>query len=130
LTATAKPTIGVEVNSPKLVIVGTCASGKSTLAAALREAGIDASACAQEHSEIPTLWNHTKPDVVVFLDVDLATIRARRSPTWPQTIYDAQRRRLENARSIADVIIETGAKSVDESVAVVLQHMNHMQTKP
>ena len=112
------------------MVVGTCASGKSTLVAALREAGIDASVCAQEHSEIPTLWNHTKPDVLVLLDVDLATIRARRSPTWPEPIYDAQLRRLENARAAADLIIDTGAKGVAESVALVRKLVIPGQSEP
>lgn len=114
------------MNTPKVVVVGTCASGKSTLVAALRDVGIDASACAQEHSEIPTLWNHTEPDVLVMLDVDLATIRDRRSPTWPEPIYQAQRRRLENARSAADVIIDSNAKSVEESVATVCAEVQRM----
>jgi dienelactone hydrolase len=108
----------------RLVVVGPCASGKTTLVAALREAGVDASVCAQEHSEIPTLWNHTEPDLLVLLEVDLATIRARRSPTWPEQIFLEQQRRLENARASADVVIDGRTASVGESTAMVLDRIN------
>ncbi len=106
----------------RIVVVGTCASGKSTLVAALRETGIDAYACAQEHSEIPDLWDHQDPDFVVYLDVDLDTVRRRRrSPNWPDRIYAAQVSRLRRAREVADIVIDTRVTGVAESVAIVRQ---------
>src|SRR3954454_17529511 len=92
--------------SPRIVVVGSCASGKSTLVAALRARGFDASVCAQEHSEIPTLWNHTMPDFLVLLEAKLATVRERRGRAWPEPIYVMQQRRLENARRAAHVIVD------------------------
>jgi energy-coupling factor transporter ATP-binding protein EcfA2 len=109
----------MRMDNRRVVVVGHCASGKSTIAAALRAAGIDASACAQEHSEIPTLWKHTAPAFLVFLDVDLATVRVRRSPDWPESIYLIQQRRLANARSAADVVIDTALYDVDKTVGIV-----------
>ncbi|HEX5500302.1 MAG TPA: hypothetical protein VFX03_13780, partial [Thermomicrobiales bacterium] len=67
---------------PRIVVVGPCASGKSTLARGLRERGFDAEVCGQEHSDIASLWRHTAPDVVIALSVDLATIRDRRGDDW------------------------------------------------
>ena len=103
----------------RIVVVGPCASGKTTLVAALKEAGLDAYACAQEHSEIPTLWKHYDPAFVVFLDTTLRTIRSRRSPSWPAMIFRKQQRRLSNARSAADVIIDSSTTDVPTSVELV-----------
>lgn len=108
--------------APRVVVVGTCASGKSTLVAELRERGIDAYVCAQEHSEVSNLWNHANPDFVVLLEVDLETIRRRRrSPTWPETIYEAQRRRLLAARSAADLVIDTRTSDAESVAARVVE---------
>jgi deoxyadenosine/deoxycytidine kinase len=106
--------------SPKIVVVGACASGKSTLAERLRGLGYDAAVCAQEHSEIPTLWRRSEPDVVVYLDIDLATIRARRGEDWPETIYQTQLRRLQAARAGADVIVDSVRLDQDAVLARVL----------
>ncbi len=110
----------METKAPRIVVVGTCASGKSTLVEALRSHGLDAYACAQEHSEVKTLWRHLVPDHVVFLETDLATIRKRRSPNWPETIYELQIIRLENAKSVAEVIIDTSVTPLEETVERVL----------
>lgn len=110
---------------PRVVVVGTCASGKSTLVSALREAGVDATVCAQEHSSIPSLWNHTEPDVLVHLDVDLETIRARRSPNWPEAIYEAQRQRLVAAREAADIVIDTRTVGIERAMRIVLELLRY-----
>jgi dephospho-CoA kinase len=107
------------MSTPKIVVVGSCASGKSTIVAALIEAGLNASSCAQEHSEIATLWNHSDPDYIVLLDVDLDTIRQRRSPNWPAAIYRAQQRRLETARAAADIVIDTNRGDVASAVTAI-----------
>jgi GTPase SAR1 family protein len=114
----------MSVGSPRIVVVGSCATGKSTLVAALRERGFDASANGQEHSEIPTLWNHTSPDLVVLLEADLETIRARRGPWWPESIYTAQQRRLANARLAADVVVDTARTSVADTVQIIADHID------
>ncbi|HET8521844.1 MAG TPA: hypothetical protein VFL82_01350 [Thermomicrobiales bacterium] len=106
--------------SPKIIIVGPCASGKSTLAERLRGLGYDAAVCAQEHSEIATLWRRSNPDIVIYLDVDLPTIRARRGEDWPETIYETQLRRLQAARTGADVIVDSARLNQDAVLAQVL----------
>jgi GTPase SAR1 family protein len=102
----------------RVVVVGPCASGKSTLVERLTAAGFDAYVCSQEHSEIATLWQHLGPDAVIALDVDLATIRARRGADWPDTIYQEQRRRLAAAWRAANIIIDTSITSAEETLAL------------
>jgi deoxyadenosine/deoxycytidine kinase len=106
--------------SPKIIIVGPCASGKSTLAERLRGLGYDAAVCAQEHSEVSTLWRRSNPDIVIYLDVDLPTIRARRGEDWPETIYETQLRRLQAARTGADVIVDSARLNQDAVLGRVL----------
>lgn len=108
------------VMGPRVVVVGPCAAGKSTLAAGLRELGFDARVCGQEHSEISTLWLRQQPDVVVALDVDLETIRARRQEAaWPRWLYETQRRRLRHANDAAALRIDTALLGQDEVLAAV-----------
>ena len=99
--------------SPRVVVVGPCASGKSTLVTGLRRLGFRAMVCGQEHSEIPSLWRHTDPDVVVALEVDLPTIRRRRGADWPEWLYLVQRRRLREATAAADLRLNTSTLDQD-----------------
>ena len=105
----------------RVAVVGHCASGKSTVVAALRERGIDACAVAQEHSAIADLWRRQSPDVLVYLDVGLESIRVRRdAPRWPDWLYDLQSARLSDARRHADIFIRTDALPVEDVVEQVL----------
>lgn len=111
------PGSGHRTDQPRVVVVGPCAAGKSTLAKALCRLGYDAYVCAQEHSVIRSLWRHRNPDIVVFLDVDLATVRLRRGQEWPEAIFVEQMRRLSEARSAADLVIDTATMNIPEMVA-------------
>lgn len=97
------------VERPRVAVVGPCASGKSTLVDGLRAAGVDAYACAQEHSGVPDLWRHGAADLVIALEVDLATIRARRGREWPAHLYATQIERLAPAYAAAEIKIDTAA---------------------
>lgn len=90
----------------RVVVVGPCGSGKTTLVSGLRARGIDAMVSGQEHSEIPTLWRHGSPDILIALTVDLATVRRRRGAEWPDAIFQAQLRRLADAMAAADVVLD------------------------
>lgn len=114
----------------RVVVVGPCASGKTTLVKRLMGNGIDAYVCAQEHSEIARLWNHLDPDVVVALDVDLETIRLRRGEDWPDTIYQAQIRRLRQAREHAEVIIDTTCTSANDTFSIALDRLTCLGVEP
>jgi deoxyadenosine/deoxycytidine kinase len=111
----------------RVVVVGPCASGKSTLADRLRSHGYDAYVCAQEHSEISTLWRHLGPDAVIALDVDLATVRRRRGADWPETIFREQLRRLAEARSAAHVTIDTASLDPDATEVVALRVLANLK---
>jgi hypothetical protein len=103
----------------RVVLVGPCAAGKSTLAAALEPAGYEVHQCAQEHSEIPHLWALAEPDLLVYLSVDLPTIRQRRAnPAWPASLYQRQLHRLEQALTACDVYIDTSRRAPDEVAAL------------
>ena len=106
--------------SPRIVLVGPCASGKSTLAARLQAHGLDAHVCGQEHSAIRNLWQRTAPDVLVALDIDLPTLRSRRSPAWPESLYRTQRERLAPAFAAADMVIDTASNDADAVAHSVL----------
>jgi hypothetical protein len=90
-----------------IVIVGTCASGKSTLAENLAGLGYRARVVAQEHSEIAGLWARSHPAVVIGLHSSLATVRARRGAQWSAAVYDRQRQRLGPAMAAATVVLDT-----------------------
>jgi chloramphenicol 3-O-phosphotransferase len=107
----------------KIVVVGPCAAGKSTLVAALRALGYDAHVSGQEHSEIATLWQHSQPDVLIALDVDIAAVRARRGGSWPEWLHDQQVRRLAAASQAADLAIDTTALSPQTVVAAAVAYL-------
>lgn len=108
---------GDPARSLRVAVVGHCASGKTTLVGALRKGGYDAYAVAQEHSGVTWLWRHSAPDVLIYLDVPLATVRQRRGAEWPQAVYDAQETRLADARSHADLVLDTSREGSAEAVA-------------
>ena len=97
----------------RVVVVGPCASGKSTLVGRLKERGHDAHAVAQEHSAVRDLWNRKQPDVLIALDVSLEEVRKRRSPTWLQAVYERQHQRLASAYQQADLVVDTAAHDAD-----------------
>lgn len=109
------------LRSPKVVIVGPCASGKTTLARLLRERGVNAYVCGQEHSIVRDLWRRQNPDVVIALDVDLETVRARRGDDWSAAIFEEQRRRLQDAMHAADLIIDTARVGREDAADLVLE---------
>lgn len=96
---------------PRVVVVGPCASGKTTLVRNLQAMGVDARVSGQEHSAIRNLWQRLHPDILIALDLDLETLRERRGPAWPAGLYSVQHARLEGAFDSADILIDTGRTS-------------------
>lgn len=105
----------------RVVVTGVCASGKTTLVKSLQSLGIDAYHVAQEHSVIRQLWNKKHPDLLVFLDAKLVTIRQRRIVPWGEDRLVAQHGRLVNAREHADLYLQTDDLSRDDVVQQVLE---------
>lgn len=101
--------------SRRVAVVGPCASGKSTLVAALREAGYDARHPAQEHSYVKDMWQRlVDPDVLIYLDLSHEAYRQRRPKDDAGPEYLAmQRDRLSHARQHADLVVETSEMSAE-----------------
>ena len=100
---------GGQMNRDLVKIVGISAAGKSTLVVGLRRLGYDARPVAQEHSQVPDMWQRIRPPHwLIFLDADLPTQGARRPDvSWNERWRRTELQRLENARSHADLIIDT-----------------------
>jgi chloramphenicol 3-O-phosphotransferase len=113
----------IPTESRKIVVVGPCAAGKSTLVTALRALGYDAHVSGQEHSEIATLWQHSQPDVLIALDVDITAVRDRRGDAWPEWLHDLQVRRPAAASRAADLAVDTTMLSAQAVVARVVTYL-------
>jgi hypothetical protein len=111
------------VRPGRIVVVGPCAAGKTTLVNALSAFGYDAHPCAQEHSEIATLWRHSQPEVLIALKVDLGAVRSRRGSHWPAWLYDTQVRRLTNAYSSADLVIDASRQDASAVLDAVVAYL-------
>ncbi|MEZ4539715.1 MAG: hypothetical protein R3C43_06990 [Chloroflexota bacterium] len=106
----------------RIAVVGPCASGKSTLVAALRAAGYEARHPAQEHSYVPDMWRRlVDPDVLIYLDLSHEAYRQRRPKDDAGPDYLAmQRERLAHARAHADLVVDTSGMTAEAVRAYVL----------
>lgn len=105
-------------------MVGVSGAGKSTLVAALRRLGWDAHDCAQEHSEVRHMWQAmVHPDVLIYLDASLETIRQRRQVDWEGEVIEKERERLEHARQHADLYLMTDGLSGDGVLNKVMEFL-------
>ena len=98
----------------RVVLVGVCGGGKTTLAQGLVALGYEVRECRQEHSGVPHMWKVIScPDVLIYLDAseDEVTRRGRRQ--YVPGLYEDQRRRLAHARAHCDLYVMT-----DELTAV------------
>lgn len=100
-----------EIKLPVIKVVGVSASGKSTLVTHLRQAGYNARAVSQEHSNIATLWQQfDRTNLLIYLDSDLDSQRQRRSDvTWEASNLQTEQAYLAHARDHADLRIDTSA---------------------
>lgn len=103
--------------------MGVCGAGKSTLEQRLRALGFDAFSVAQEHSYVRELWRKRAPDVLVYLDANLSTIRRRGHKTFSRILLEDERKRLAWARRRADIYIKTDRLTPDEVVGTVLDFL-------
>lgn len=113
----------------RVVIVGVCGSGKTSLAAALTARGYTAEVVAQEHSLVPDLFLHHQPDIVIHLEARDETVARRKETGWQPAQLADQRRRLELARSRADIRLSTDGLSPEElaeRVAAALEIQGHL----
>lgn len=106
--------------SPRVVVVGPDAAGKSELVKRLRAVGYNARSCAQDHSYVPDMWRRlAKPDFLIYLDAQLESIARRRKINWGQKRLDELNARLAHARAHCDLYLPTDVLSPTEIVAQV-----------
>lgn len=104
---------------PLIVVVGVCASGKTTLSSGLKSLGYRVRSFAQEHSVTPRTWRRLKPDLLIFLDCSLDTIRKRKKVSWGMDRYHRQQVLLAEAREHADLVVNTDGLRPEELVEYV-----------
>jgi deoxyadenosine/deoxycytidine kinase len=106
---------------PIIGVVGPCASGKSTLVAALRSKNYHARHIAQEHSYLRDMWKQiADPDFLIYLDVSFDISIMRTGTSWDRRIFEKQVARLEHARSHADLYIQTDELKPQQVLNIVL----------
>ena len=108
--------------SLRIAIVGPCSAGKTTLGQALKEAGYTVRQPTQEHSLVPDMWRRlSKPDVLIYLDVDYENALRRRphQDGGAQRVAD-QNKRLAHAREHCDLYIDTNGLTLEEVRAEAL----------
>ena len=110
------------MDRPLVAVVGVCASGKTTLVNGLVVQGYNARRVLQEHSYVPDMWFRlSHPDILIFLDATLETVRARRAdPEWPAWLLNEQILRLSHARCYCDLYLQTDSLSRDEVLETAL----------
>lgn len=114
----------------RIKLVGPCASGKSVLAARLRERGYDASTAAQDHSYVPDMWQRLNPPhLLIYLDVTLrsAQERGRRGMGWNQGYLDEQHWRLRHARAHCDFYLPTGDLTEEQVLTEILAFLRRLE---
>lgn len=117
---------------PFIAIVGPCASGKTTLSKGLRARGFNARSVLQEHSYVPTMWQRiSKPDYLIYLAVDLETIRQRRrDPEFPDWLLKQELERLRHAREHAHIFIRTDDLTPEEVLAQAVAGLDALDVAP
>ena len=106
---------------PIVKVVGTSASGKSTLVDCLRRLGYDARPVSQEHSEVPDLWlRFEKPYALVYLSADVKAQRCRKpDQDWSYVELARELNRLSTAREAADIRVDTSNLTPDRICEIV-----------
>ena len=111
-------------DNPLILVVGVCASGKTTLRTGLKARGYNARSLAQEHSVSPRLWRRMQPDFLILLDCQFSTIQRRRDVKWGLDRYAQQKESLADAKENADVLVTTDGFTPQELVDHVESILN------
>jgi deoxyadenosine/deoxycytidine kinase len=117
-------------HSLHIVIVGPCASGKTTLVRGLWARGYSgARVVAQEHSGVLDLWKMRgaqAPDVLIYLDARLETIAARqRRADWTAEYLSEQLSRLSSAWTACDLYLPTDDLSPQDVLDRVVKFLTN-----
>jgi GTPase SAR1 family protein len=109
-----------------IVVVGPCAAGKTTLVNGLIARGFDgARLVVQEHSVFRNLWaRRGRPDALVYLDVQAATMNRRQGRTdWTDAARAEQWLRLESAQRECDLYLPTDDLTIPQVLEAVVQFL-------
>lgn len=109
-----------------ILVVGTCASGKTTLATGLRQAGYNARAFALEHSHSPRVWRRRQPRWLVALCCTYDTLVARRGVLWPKARWLLQLEKIEDAWESADLRIVTDGLRPESLVHIAAEELERL----
>ncbi len=120
------------MQSDLVKIVGVSAAGKSTLVTGLRRLGFNARPVAQEHSQVPDMWQQIRPPhLLIFLDADLTAQGARRPDvSWNEPWRRTELQRLEHARGHADLIIDTSLFASENVLEQAVDFLRKRKVQP
>ncbi|MHB1953252.1 MAG: hypothetical protein ACYCOU_05840 [Sulfobacillus sp.] len=104
-----------------VVLVGVCASGKTTASQGLANYGIVSRAVAQEHSMVAGLYRKGGLGLVVLLVASWATVHRRRHLAWEPEFYRTEWMRLQGARKDAHLILHTDELNRKEVVDTIVR---------
>jgi len=108
----------------RIVLVGVCGSGKTTLAEGLRHLGYEVRECGQEHSEVPYMWQvMSRPDVLIYLDASEEVVDRRGQRHYVEGYVEEQRRRLAHARAHCDLYIMTDNLTESQVLSLVTEFL-------
>jgi cytidylate kinase len=112
---------------PLIGIVGPCGSGKTTLLTNLEQHGYTCRHIAQEHSYVQSMWQViAKPDILIYLNASFPVSTARRKLSWQKQDHDEQLRRLDHARTHAQLVIDTDELTPEQVLQKALDYLKEI----
>jgi predicted ATPase len=114
----------------RVVLVGVCGSGKTTLAQGLSRLGYEVKECRQEHSGVPYMWQVlSRPDVLIFLDASEEAVARRGRVFYIRGFVEEQRARLAHARAHCDLYIMTDELTASQVLEQVAEFLSRYTRK-
>jgi broad-specificity NMP kinase len=115
----------------RVALVGICGSGKTTLATGLRSLGFEVRECAQEHSEVPHMWQAiSRPDVLIYLDASQEVAEARGQHHAIPDFVRIERQRLSHALEHCDLYIMTDGMTPEQVLHRSLDFFDSLERPP
>lgn len=114
----------------RVVLVGVCGSGKTTLAQGLARLGYEVRECRQEHSGVPYMWQViSRPDVLIYLDASEEMVARRGRRFYVSGFVEEQRQRLAHARAHCDLYLMTDDLTISQVLERVVEFLSNYAEK-